>query len=227
MRSLDENLRLAEKICKFDVWLKVGLRAYLRDGYKGISKLKEINPNFKIFLDLKIYDIPNTMADAIEECAKLKIDMVNLHASSGETAMRAVMQRLANFKKRPLVLAVSALTSFSQSEFSKIYGLGINEKVKEFAQISYKSGLDGMVCSIYESSLIKQATSENFLTLTPGIRPFKESSNDQQRVATLEQAKKQKPDFIVVGRPIYNSNEPYDIVRKILQAIEQKSNIDE
>lgn len=219
MGSLDENLRLAEKICKFDVWLKVGLRAYLRDGYKGISKLKEINPNFKIFLDLKIYDIPNTMADAIEECAKLGIDMINLHASSGETAMRAVMQRLDGFKNRPLVLAVSALTSFSQNEFSKIYGLGINEKVKEFAQISYKSGLDGMVCSIYESSLIKEATSVNFLTLTPGIRPFKEASDDQKRVATLEDVKREKPDFIVVGRAIYKSNEPENVVGKILEIL--------
>lgn len=219
MGSLDENLRLAEKICKFDVWLKVGLRAYLRDGYNGISKLKEINPNFKIFLDLKIYDIPNTMADAIEECAKLGIDMINLHASSGETAMRAVMQRLDGFKNRPLVLAVSALTSFSQNEFSKIYGLGINEKVKEFAQISYKSGLDGMVCSIYESSLIKEATSVNFLTLTPGIRPFKEASDDQKRVATLEDVKREKPDFIVVGRAIYKSNEPENVVGKILEIL--------
>lgn len=219
MASLEENLKLAKKLSKFDIWLKVGLRAYLRDGYLGISKLKEINSNFKIFLDLKLYDIPNTIADAAYVCAKLDIDMINIHASAGEVAMRAVMQRLESLPKRPLVLAVSALTSFNESEFYKIYGSSIDEKVKEFAKMSHKNGLDGMVCSIYENSLIKAVTSPNFLTLTPGIRPFKEAKDDQERVATLEDVKQEKPDFIVVGRAIYKSNEPEIVVGRILEEL--------
>ena len=214
--SLDENLALAKEIKEFDVWLKVGFRSYIRDGEKIIKELRYINPNFKIFLDLKLYDIPNTMADASEEIAKLGIDMFNLHASSGKVAMQTVMQRLKNIKNPPIVLAVTALTSFDDEVFSGIYGKSIDEKASEFAKDAYESGVDGVVCSAYESKLIKSSTAKEFLTLTPGIRPFGEDSGDQKRVADLNLAKKELVDFIVVGRPIYRSNNPKEVVQKIL-----------
>jgi orotidine-5'-phosphate decarboxylase len=214
--SLDENLALAKEIKEFDVWLKVGFRSYIRDGEKIIKELRSINPNFKIFLDLKLYDIPNTMADASEEIAKLGIDMFNIHASSGKVAMQTVMQRLKNIKNPPIVLAVTALTSFDDEVFSGIYGKSIDEKASEFAKDTYESGVDGVVCSAYESKLIKSSTAKEFLTLTPGIRPFGEDSGDQKRVADLNLAKKELVDFIVVGRPIYRSNNPKEVVQKIL-----------
>jgi orotidine-5'-phosphate decarboxylase len=214
--SLDENLALAKEIKEFDVWLKVGFRSYIRDGEKIIKELRSINPNFKIFLDLKLYDIPNTMADASEEIAKLGIDMFNIHASSGKVAMQTVMQRLKSIKNPPIVLAVTALTSFDDEVFSGIYGKSIDEKASEFAKDAYESGVDGVVCSVYESKLIKSSTAKEFLTLTPGIRPFGEDSGDQKRVADLNLAKKELVDFIVVGRPIYRSNNPKEVVQKIL-----------
>ena len=92
--SAEENLALAKSLKGYDIWMKVGFRAYIRDGKAFIEALKVINPNFKIFLDLKLYDIPNTMADAAEEIAKLGVDMFNIHASAGSVAMKTVMDRL-------------------------------------------------------------------------------------------------------------------------------------
>lgn len=218
--SNQENLNLLEKIKDFDdVWIKVGFRSYIRDGKPFITNIKKINPKFKIFLDLKLYDIPNTMADAAQEIACLGVDMFNIHASAGKIAMQTVMQRLEKFEKRPLVFAVTALTSFDENSFFDIYSSDIASKATKFAKDSFESGLDGVVCSVYESLDIKNNTSKEFMTLTPGIRPFGEDSNDQKRVADINTAKNEDVDFIVVGRPIYKSSNPAEIVEKILQKL--------
>jgi orotidine-5'-phosphate decarboxylase len=217
--SAKENLQLATKLQNFDLWLKVGLRTYIRDGKEFLINLKNINPNFKIFLDLKLYDIPNTMADASEEICKLNIDMFNIHASAGKIAMNTVMNRIENIPNRPLVLAVTALTSFENNDFKKIYGQDINTKATQFAKDTFKMGLDGVVCSVFESQDIKKNTGNDFITLTPGIRPFGEDAGDQKRIANINLAKQQLVDFIVVGRPIYQSNDPISVVKKILMLI--------
>ncbi|MBD3805867.1 orotidine-5'-phosphate decarboxylase [Sulfuricurvum sp.] len=196
--SQEENLALVEKIKHYPIWLKVGLRSYIRDGKPFIDAIKAINPEFKIFLDLKLYDIPNTMADAAESIISLGVDMFNVHASAGRKAMREVMKRLEPYKNRPIVLAVTALTSFDESEFSHLYGEGIAAKADQFACDAHEAGLDGVVCSAYESASIKNITSNTFLTLTPGIRPFGEDAGDQERVATIDVAHNEKVDFIVV-----------------------------
>lgn len=217
--SREENLKLAESIKNFDVWLKVGLRSFIRDGKAFLDDLKKINPHFKIFLDLKLYDIPNTMADASEEIARMGVDMFNIHASSGATAMGEVMKRLGKFKKRPLVLAVTALTSFDNEEFKKIYYANIDTKAKDFAKEAHRLGLDGVVCSAFESKGIKDETDLGFLTLAPGIRPFGEASDDQKRVANIDIAKSSLVDFIVVGRPIYKAQNPAQVVEKVLASL--------
>ena len=217
--SMEENLALVEKLKAYPVWLKVGLRAYIRDGEPFIKALKKINPECKIFLDLKLYDIPNTMADAAESIMGLGVDMFNVHASAGKRAMTTVMERLKKFEQRPIVLAVTALTSFNEEEFQSVYGKGIATKADQFAKDSYDAGLDGVVCSAFESASIKSITSGGFLTLTPGIRPFGEDAGDQQRVATVEVAHQEKVDFIVVGRPIYQAEDPATVVAKILEKL--------
>jgi orotidine-5'-phosphate decarboxylase len=217
--SAEENLALAESLKRYDIWMKVGFRSYIRDGKPFIEALKAINPDFKIFLDLKLYDIPNTMADAAEEIARLGVDMFNIHASAGAVAMKTVMQRLSGFEKRPLVLAVTALTSFDEANFRTIYEKGIDEKAEQFAKMSYENGLDGVVCSTFESRAIKEATSQTFLTLCPGIRPFGEDAGDQQRVATLEMADREGVDFPVIGRPVYKSEDPQAKVEQMLDLI--------
>ena len=217
--SAEENLALARSLKTYNIWMKVGFRAYIRDGKPFIEALKQINPDFKIFLDLKLYDIPNTMADAAEEIAKLGVDMFNIHASAGPVAMRTVMDRLKKYEDRPLVLAVTALTSFDNETFRNIYEKSIDEKAEQFAKMSYENGLDGVVCSTFESRAIKNATSKEFLTLCPGIRPFGEDAGDQQRVATLEVAKEEGVDFPVIGRPIYKDADPQAKVKKILSTM--------
>lgn len=214
-----ENLELAKLLKSEDVWLKVGLRSYIRDGQPLLEELKSINPNFKLFLDLKVHDIPNTMADAAESMAGLGVDMFNIHASSGKKAMSMVMDRLSGIEKPPIVLAVTALTSFDEPSFQAVYNENIDKKASQFAKDAYESGLNGVVCSVFESSLIKSSTTQNFLTLTPGIRPFGESAGDQQRVADLATAKQEKSDFIVVGRPIYQSSDPLGVTKRILENI--------
>jgi orotidine-5'-phosphate decarboxylase len=217
--SAEENLALAESLKSYDIWMKVGFRSYIRDGKPFIEALKAINPDFKIFLDLKLYDIPNTMADAAEEIAKIGVDMFNIHASAGPIAMKTVMERLSSYENRPLVLAVTALTSFDEENFQAIYEKSIDEKAEQFAKMSYENGLDGVVCSTFESRAIKEATSDKFLTLCPGIRPFGEDAGDQQRVATLELANEEGVDYPVVGRPIYKDNNPQAKVEQILEVI--------
>jgi len=217
--SAEENLALAESIRGYDVWMKVGFRTYIRDGKAFIEALKKINPGFKIFLDLKLYDIPNTMADAAEEIAKLGVNMFNIHASAGSLAMKTVMDRLSAYENRPLVLAVTALTSFDEENFKEVYEKGIDAKAEQFAKMSYENGLDGVVCSTFESRAIKNATSNDFLTLCPGIRPFGEDAGDQQRVATLELAAREGVDYPVVGRPIYKDKNPETKVAQMLKVM--------
>jgi len=212
----EENIYLAKELKEFDIWLKVGLRSFIRDGKDFLFELKDINKEYKIFLDLKLYDIPSTMANAANEIAKLNIDMFNIHASAGKRAMKSVMESLKEFKKRPIVLAVTALTSFSDDDFKKIYGSSIKTKAKEFAKEAFEAKLDGVVCSVFESKDIKDLTSKDFITLTPGIRPFNEEAQDQKRVADIKSAKENFVDFIVVGRPIYRAKDPKMVVEKIL-----------
>jgi orotidine-5'-phosphate decarboxylase len=217
--TLEENIILAKELKEYDIWLKIGLRSYIRDGKKIIESLKGINEGFHIFLDLKLYDIPNTMADAAEEIAKMGVDMFNVHASSGKRAMSEVMSRLEGYGQRPLVLAVTALTSFSEEEFVDVYGNNIDQSATKFAQDAYASNLDGVVCSVHESSMIKDSTASDFITLCPGIRPFGHSKDDQQRIATIETALDNAVDFAVVGRPIYKSTNPKEILETILEKI--------
>jgi len=217
--SKSENIALIQQLKSENVWLKVGLRSFIRDGEALLHEIKSINPDFKIFLDLKIHDIPNTMADAAESMVSLGVDMFNVHASSGVKAMRMVMERVNALSNPPIVLAVTALTSFDNASFEAIYHTSIAQKAVDFAKDAHASGLHGVVCSVYESLDIKAHTAPSFLTLTPGIRPFGESSNDQERVADLDTAKAQHSDFIVVGRPIYHSPDPLGIVKKIIENI--------
>lgn len=216
-----ENIELVKEVNELgdvgEVWLKIGFRSFIRDGQNFLEDLKAINSNFKLFLDLKLYDIPNTMADAAFEIANFGIvDMFNIHASAGRVAMETVMNRIKDIPNRPIVLAVTALTSFDNNNFRSVYNEDIDTKARKFAIDAFDSGIDGVVCSAHESRDIKSCTADEFITLCPGIRPFGEDSQDQKRVADLDFAKKELVDYIVVGRPIYKSTEPKEVVAKIL-----------
>ena len=221
LQTQEENLALVDTLQDFDdIWFKVGLRSFIRDGYSFLEKIKNKNEKNKIFLDLKLYDIPNTMGDAAEEIAKFGVDMFNVHASAGFDAMSNVALRIDKYEQKPLILAVTALTSFDNESFQKVYGENIGEKANFFAREAHRAGLNGVVCSAHESRAIKSLTNSDFITLTPGIRPSGADVGDQKRVMTPIDAKDEMVDFIVVGRPIYKANNPEQVVEQILQEIQ-------
>lgn len=215
MSSKEQNLALLETLKEFPLWVKVGLRSFIRDGKEFLNEIKAINPNFKIFLDLKLYDIPNTMATATQECIALGVDMLTIHSSSGIEGMRAVSEVAKDSSL--LIFAVTALTSFEDSTFTPIYNAPIASHAKTLALLAQEGGCNGVVCSVLESEQIKSSTS--LLTLTPGIRFEDNPTQDQKRVATPKGAKEAGADFIVVGRPIYQAQDPKAVVQKILEEI--------
>lgn len=230
MESKKENLALARQIRENfgdkDIWLKVGLNAFIRDGSAFIRELQRLN--FRIFLDLKLYDIPNTMLNALREIGKLNIEMLTIHASCGFLCMREIAKYLNSIDSNMKVIAVSVLTSFSEDEFFEIYNMSVDCAVRSFANLVYKAGLSGLVCSINEINLIKNV-SKNLLAITPGIRLDSTESiesfegkilNDQKRVATPSVAKTQGSDFIVVGRPIYAAKNKMEVINEILKVCE-------
>lgn len=227
--SKRENLYLLEQIFNhkeaqnLNFWVKIGLRSFIRDGHELLQAIKMDFPSLKIFLDLKLYDIPNTMVDASLELAEMGVNMITIHASSGFRAMSMVCQSLKALKQPPLVFAVTALTSFSQKDIETIYHCNLEQKILEFTKESYDSGVNGVVCSVWESLAVKQKISNSLLTLTPGIRPignmFYIQKDDQERVATIENAKTQQADFIVIGRPLYKAKEPSLAVIEALRQI--------
>lgn len=213
--SKKENLALLQELQDFPIWVKVGLRSFIRDGAKFLEEIKKLNPNFKIFLDLKLYDIPNTMKTATQECKNLGVDMITIHASSG---IEAIQETISVAGDSLLVFAVTALTSFNDQGFMPIYNAPIHTHTQKLAFLAQEGGCHGVVCSPYESLEIKSSTS--LLTLTPGIRFQEDDKNDQKRIATPKDAKRAKADFIVVGRPIYTSPSPRAITQTILKEIQ-------
>lgn len=218
--TLGENYDLLKELNslssaqKSSIWLKIGLRSFIRDGVRGIEILKKCG-DYRIFLDLKLYDIPNTMLDSIKEIAKLEVDMLTIHTSCGFETMKSIAT-LKNDIKIPLIIGVSALTSFDDESFTEIYNAQLFSHTLKLSSLAYRAGLDGVVCSVYESLAIKQRTQNDFLCITPGIRPFNEENGDQKRVASLSVAKTAMSDMVVIGRPIYKAQEPLKAVEKIL-----------
>lgn len=176
-----ENLALVQNLAHLadKIWLKVGLRSYLRDGAIFLQELKKIG-DFRIFLDLKIYDIPNTTADAVEVCAGLGVDMINLHASAGKEAMLAVVNRLAKLKTRPLIIGVSVLTSFDEHGWSEIYGRDVTKSAVDMSVMAHECGLDGVVCSAHESLMIKRAVCANLADFDTNLARRKAIKHSEQ-----------------------------------------------
>ncbi|BCZ18839.1 Orotidine 5'-phosphate decarboxylase PyrF [Helicobacter sp. NHP19-012] len=211
-------LDLLESLKGFKLLVKVGLRAFVREGPSFIKEIQ--NMGFKIFLDLKLHDIPNTMASAVLECAHLGVELLTLHASSGAPALLAVMEQVQGLKQRPKILGVTLLTSLDEAQCQSLYNAPLEQHALHLAKLCYESGLDGVVCSVFESLVIKEATNPKFLTLTPGIRPNLQEVQDQKRVGSLQDAKTAKADFIVIGRPIYQAKDPKETTAQILESLE-------
>lgn len=241
MPTKAQNLALCENLAQnlaphnlSNLYLKIGLRSFIRDGVAFVRDLQRLK--FRIFLDLKLYDIPNTMLDSLREIADLGVDLVTIHASCGRMAMQNIADFARNTPNVPLIFAVTALTSFDEAGFSEIYNCDIEKSVANLAQISAECGIDGIVCSPFECKFVKEKF--NLLTLTPAIRPVRDDfgvdfaldlpnpKDDQNRASTLSFALNQKSDFLVIGRPIYTHQKPVELTRFILQKLQNHKNGD-
>lgn len=202
------------------LYVKVGMELFYGEGIEMVKMIKAMG--HKIFLDLKLHDIPNTVKSAMRQLAKLDVDIVNVHASGGIEMMKAALQGLEEGKqgeKRPLCIAVTCLTSLDQDVLDNqlLIHEPLNEVVLKWAQNAKEAGLDGVVCSPLESKLIHDNLGMDFLTVTPGIRLASDSVDDQKRVTTPAMAKELTSSYIVVGRTITASDDPLAAYKKVYQ----------
>lgn len=202
--------QLDPELCR----LKVGKEMFTRLGPPFIEQL--CTKGFEIFLDLKFHDIPNTVAAACDAAADLGVWMINLHASGGRRMMEAASERLAQRSQRPLLVAVTILTSLSTADIHEIGFSGEPaDNVLRLAQLAHSAGMDGVVCSPREAAAIRSEIGEDFLLVTPGVRPRDASVDDQRRVMTPGDAIAAGASYLVVGRPITGAAEPIEALKKI------------
>tara|TARA_S200000501_G_scaffold222685_1_gene208863 strand:+ start:66 stop:773 length:708 start_codon:yes stop_codon:yes gene_type:complete len=204
-----------------DIIFKIGMEFFFSFGYEGILKIKTIRPNIKIFLDLKLHDIPNTVSNSIIPLIqRIKPFMVTLHATGGTEMMKGVVKSVrGNFikKERPLLLGVTILTSLDSYALTELgWAKDVQKNVIRYALLCKNCGLDGIVCSALEIENVRKACGSNFSIITPGIRLNKNIKNDQKRVMTPLEAFQRGSDFIVIGRPVMNSKHPSEEIKKIL-----------
>ena len=202
------------------LYVKVGMELFYGEGIEIIKMIKEMGHN--IFLDLKLHDIPNTVKSAMKQLAKLEVDMVNVHASGSIAMMKAAIEGLEAGKtgdKRPLCIAVTCLTSLDQEVLDNelLINDTLENVVLKWATNAKEAGLDGVVCSPLESKEIHDNLGMEFITVTPGIRLADDSVNDQKRVTTPAMARELTSSYIVVGRTITGSADPYATYKKVYQ----------
>jgi len=198
--------------------LKVGKELFTSEGPQLVESLQK--KGFDVFLDLKFHDIPNTCAKAVKAAAQLGVWMVNVHASGGQRMMEAARNELEKFQNKPHLIGVTVLTSMEQSDLAGI-GLDIDpkEQVKRLALLTKQSGLDGVVCSAQEATMLKELCGQDFQLVTPGIRPSFAQQGDQRRVMTPAEAKLAGVDYMVIGRPITQADDPIEALSLIEQEL--------
>lgn len=197
------------------LFLKVGMELFYQEGPSIVTWLKELGHD--IFLDLKLHDIPNTVERTMIGIARLGVAMTNVHAAGGKkmmtAALRGLEQGTQSTNQVPMLIAVTQLTSSTEEMIQKeqLVSESLNTSVRHYADLTYASGLAGVVCSALEAEDIKKSIShEEFICVTPGIRPQGTQLGDQKRVVTPNEAKKLGATYIVVGRPITSSDSPYE-----------------
>jgi orotidine-5'-phosphate decarboxylase len=217
-----EALAFAAKVTPQACRLKVGKELFTAAGPALIAQLRE--RDFEIFLDLKFHDIPNTVAGACKAAAGLGVWMLNVHALGGRAMLEAARDGVAGATRRPLLIAVTVLTSMAAQDLKDV---GIDgdpaAAALRLAKLAQASGLDGVVCSAQEAALLKRECGKAFCLVTPGIRPAGDSKGDQQRVMTPATAIAAGADYLVIGRPITQAADPIAVLESINRDIEGES----
>ncbi|HMT02897.1 MAG TPA: orotidine-5'-phosphate decarboxylase [Burkholderiales bacterium] len=199
--------------------LKIGKELFTTCGPKLVEKL--VVSGFDIFLDLKYHDIPNTVYKACRAAANLGVWMLNVHASGGEEMLNRAKEAIIEAKHKPLLIAVTLLTSMDHEQLKKVgVSVNLNDYILNLANLSYKCGLDGVVCSALDAPLIKNHLAKDFLVVSPGIR-INNLEDDQKRIMTPINAIKNGVDYLVIGRPITKAIKPNEVIQQILSEINQ------
>ena len=225
--SAEETLSFLDKFGQRRPYVKIGMELYYAEGPEMVRKLKE--RGHKVFLDLKLHDIPNTVGKAMSVLAGLDVDMCNVHAAGTRKMMEAALEGLTKGSAqgpyggstgaRPLLIAVTQLTSTSQEQMEEdiLIRRPMEEVVASYAQNARDAGLDGVVCSPLESPAVHERLGSSFLTVTPGVRLAGDAAGDQQRVTTPARAKQLGSDYIVVGRSITAAEDPLAAYERCLE----------
>ncbi|CCN70945.1 orotidine-5'-phosphate decarboxylase [Vibrio nigripulchritudo] len=211
----EDALEFVDRIDPSTCRLKVGKEMFTLFGPEFVRELHK--RGFSVFLDLKFHDIPNTCSKAVRAAAELGVWMVNVHAGGGERMMSASREILEPYgKDRPLLIGVTVLTSMEQNDLAGI-GLDVapQEQVVRLANLTKRSGLDGVVCSAQEASLLKSELGREFKLVTPGIRPAGAAVGDQKRIMTPFDAIEAGSDYLVIGRPITQAADPAKVLAEI------------
>lgn len=198
------------------LFVKIGMELYYQEGPQIVTYIKSLGHD--IFLDLKLHDIPNTVEKAMRGLAKLGVNMTNVHAAGGVEMMKAAKRGLG---EGPALIAVTQLTSTSEEQMQsdQLIKVSLNESVVHYAKCAEEAGLEGVVCSPLEASMIIEATHQGFLTVTPGVRPASAELGDQKRVMTPARAFENGSSYIVVGRPITQADNSVAAYHAILEEI--------
>ena len=216
--SAELALRQVSQLEDQCLWFKVGLELYLATGGSIVSSLRELG--FNVFLDLKLHDIPNTVASAIRAISSMGASLLTIHGAGGQAMLAAAAAAVAGIPNAPRLLAVTVLTSMDAGELA---GIGIREapaaQVMRLAQLAASAGIDGLVCSPEETRMLRSRLPGNPLLVVPGIRPAGAATGDQKRIATPAAAIAEGASMLVVGRPITQADKPADAAAAILAEI--------
>lgn len=226
-KSFHEMKKFLDKF-EEKIYVKVGMELFYSEGREVIEYLKA--EGHKVFLDLKLCDIPNTCGRAMEIIAKLNVDMVTVHAFGGMEMMTEAIRGLTRGSEgrttRPLCLAVTQLTSATEEilKNEQCVAISLDESVLNYASLAKKSGLDGVICSAMETKMIREQYRDEFILCTPGIRMEEDTNFDQRRVVTPEDAGQLGSNYIVVGRPVTMSSDPVEKYKLIKRRFLSKIN---
>ncbi|MGB8857308.1 MAG: orotidine-5'-phosphate decarboxylase [Burkholderiales bacterium] len=208
--ALEFAARLDSALCR----VKVGKELFTAAGPQVVEAL--VKRGFDVFLDLKFHDIPNTVAGACKAAASLGVWMLNVHALGGEAMLRASREAIDSCANKPLLIGVTILTSLGDSEIMAVGLQGtVGENVLRLAKVAKKCGLDGVVCSSQEAQLLRKQIDSPFALVTPGIRFAGAQKNDQTRVLTPQAALMAGADYLVIGRPVTQADDPVAILKRI------------
>ena len=219
--DIEKIERISKAVIEMKVaWVKIGFQAFTAVGSEGFESLCQ--NRHRIFLDLKFHDIPNTVARDVGTMTKRGAHMINMHAAGGIEMMQAAKasaDAASSQKSRPILLGVTMLTSIDEPGFQTTFGSErkITEQVVHLARQTRKAGLDGVVASPLEIEAIREACGDDFVIVTPGIRPKWAATGDQRRFTTPAEAINRGADYIVVGRPVLEAEDPREAIEKILE----------